>query len=260
VHRPAGIGSGRASQNTCWSHCKKRFRDPTLRSRRLVSAGAAILRRKQPVRPIADKTVYLVPACFDVWAWGRRSRLGRLLRCEAKAPLARHLPMPKAKLMARVGEEFPLQCPACGGDIRLISFITEPGPIHATAAGRSRPTSNRRFASRRRPGARRPRRLSGTDKRAARDRHPQPLTGAGREVTTKPPGGRTRRDSKPTAKKPHQGGRRAIRKPLSGPRQAREAGATGARLVHQSGNACGSAIDRAIPYPFPPRGGEATAK
>jgi len=34
-----------------------------------------------------------------------------------------------AKPMARVGEEFPLQCPACGGDIRLISFITEPGPI-----------------------------------------------------------------------------------------------------------------------------------
>jgi hypothetical protein len=34
-----------------------------------------------------------------------------------------------AKLLARVGEEFPLLCPACGGDIRLISFITEPGPI-----------------------------------------------------------------------------------------------------------------------------------
>jgi hypothetical protein len=29
--------------------------------------------------------------------------------------------------MARIGEEFPLLCPACGGDIRLISFITEPG-------------------------------------------------------------------------------------------------------------------------------------
>jgi hypothetical protein len=28
-----------------------------------------------------------------------------------------------------VGEEFPLECPACGGDIRLIAFITEPGPI-----------------------------------------------------------------------------------------------------------------------------------
>jgi hypothetical protein len=34
-----------------------------------------------------------------------------------------------AKLMARVGEEFPLACPNCGGDIRLIAFITEPGPI-----------------------------------------------------------------------------------------------------------------------------------
>ena len=34
-----------------------------------------------------------------------------------------------AKLMARVGEEFPLECTACGGDIRLIAFITEPGPI-----------------------------------------------------------------------------------------------------------------------------------
>ncbi len=31
--------------------------------------------------------------------------------------------------MARVGEEFPPECPACGGDIWLIAFITEPGPI-----------------------------------------------------------------------------------------------------------------------------------
>jgi len=28
-----------------------------------------------------------------------------------------------------VGEEFPLACPTCGGDIRLITFITDPGPI-----------------------------------------------------------------------------------------------------------------------------------
>jgi hypothetical protein len=34
-----------------------------------------------------------------------------------------------AKLLARLGEEFPLECPNCGGDIRLIAFITEPGPI-----------------------------------------------------------------------------------------------------------------------------------
>ena len=58
-----------------------------------------------------------------------------------------------AKLMARLGEEFPLECPACGGDIRLISFITKP----AETAGRSRLTSNRRFASGRRPGWLRPR-------------------------------------------------------------------------------------------------------
>ena len=34
-----------------------------------------------------------------------------------------------AKLMPRVGEEFSLEFPTCGGDIRLIAFITEPGPI-----------------------------------------------------------------------------------------------------------------------------------
>lgn len=34
-----------------------------------------------------------------------------------------------AKLLSRIAEEFPLVCPACGGDIRLISFITDPGPI-----------------------------------------------------------------------------------------------------------------------------------
>ena len=34
-----------------------------------------------------------------------------------------------AQLLARVGEEFPLACPNCGGDIRLISFITQPETI-----------------------------------------------------------------------------------------------------------------------------------
>ena len=34
-----------------------------------------------------------------------------------------------AKLLSRVGEAFPLACPNCGGDIRLISFITDPEPI-----------------------------------------------------------------------------------------------------------------------------------
>lgn len=35
----------------------------------------------------------------------------------------------KAKLMARVGDKLPLVCPNWGGDVRLISFITEPVPI-----------------------------------------------------------------------------------------------------------------------------------
>ncbi len=40
-------------------------------------------------------------------------------------------------------------------------------------------------------------------RRAAGDRHPQPLTAAGRRVTKKPRGGRTRRDSAPTREKRH---------------------------------------------------------
>ncbi len=39
-----------------------------------------------------------------------------------------------AKLLARVGEEFPLECPNCGGNIRLIAFITDPGPIRKILA------------------------------------------------------------------------------------------------------------------------------
>ena len=38
---------------------------------------------------------------------------------------------------------------------------------------------------------------------SARDRHPQPLTAAGREVTTNPLGDATRRDSAPTREKRH---------------------------------------------------------
>ena len=34
-----------------------------------------------------------------------------------------------AKLLARMGEAFPLECPNCGCDIRLISFITQPETI-----------------------------------------------------------------------------------------------------------------------------------
>jgi hypothetical protein len=74
-----------------------------------------------------------------------------------------------AKLMARVGEEFPLECPGCGGDIRLIAFITDPGPIRKILTHL---------------GERRPGNLSGVARRTARDRHPQPLTGSHATVRT----------------------------------------------------------------------------
>ena len=52
----------------------------------------------------------------------------------------------------------------------------------------------------------------------ARDRHPQPLSRTGREASTKPPGGRARRDSAPTARKtPLQMGKQAFREPVLGP-------------------------------------------
>jgi len=31
--------------------------------------------------------------------------------------------------MAKIAEAFPLACPACGGNIRLIACITDPAPI-----------------------------------------------------------------------------------------------------------------------------------
>ena len=43
-----------------------------------------------------------------------------------------------AKLLARIAEALPLMCPACGGDIRLISFITDPAPIRKILAARRR--------------------------------------------------------------------------------------------------------------------------
>lgn len=52
----------------------------------------------------------------------------RLLRSRSQS-LPRHLPTRDAKLMAKIAEDFPLACPACGGDVRLIAFITDPAPI-----------------------------------------------------------------------------------------------------------------------------------
>ena len=53
--------------------------------------------------------------------------------------------------MARVGQEFPLQCPACGGDIRLIAFITEPGPIRKILTDLGEPLEPQPIAAARGP-------------------------------------------------------------------------------------------------------------
>ena len=55
--------------------------------------------------------------------------------------------------MARVGEEFPLECPNCGGDIRLIALHQSQG-----RSGRSSRILANRLSNQpsRRPGARRP--------------------------------------------------------------------------------------------------------
>jgi len=62
-------------------------------------------------------------------ACGQYACRGRLLRHSGKARLAQHLADCLGETDGPVGKEFPLECPNCGGDIRLIAFITEPGPI-----------------------------------------------------------------------------------------------------------------------------------
>jgi hypothetical protein len=36
-----------------------------------------------------------------------------------------------ARLLARIYEVFPLRCPECGADMRILAFLTEPGPVGA---------------------------------------------------------------------------------------------------------------------------------
>ena len=98
-----------------------------------------------------------------------------------------------AKLMARVGEEFPLECPGCGGDIRLIAFITDPGPIRKILTHLGEPLEPPPVSPARGPPDDWRELVQGhddrvifqaSDRRAARDRHPQPLTGSHATVRT----------------------------------------------------------------------------
>jgi len=101
-----------------------------------------------------------------------------------------------------------LRHPAARGHHGARADPKDPHPFRRTTRtaadlARTRPAHR---LGRARLGPRRPRHLSGVPPRAARDRHPQPLTHCGREASTKRPGVRTRRDSAPTAEKCHSRG------------------------------------------------------
>ncbi len=70
------------------------------------------------------------------------------------------------------------------------------------------------------------------------------------EAARRPDSQRLRADTSETRL---EGGRRPIPEPLSGPGLPRETGATRSRASHRSGVAGGSAIGRAIHYPYPYR-------
>ena len=97
-----------------------------------------------------------------------------------------------AELMARVGEEFPLECPmwwrhpahrvhhGTGADPEYPHTSGEPLEPPPVSSARGPPDR----LGRARAGPRRPGNLSGVARRTARDRHPQPLTGSHATVRT----------------------------------------------------------------------------
>jgi len=100
-----------------------------------------------------------------------------------------------AHLVDRVIPPVPvrLECPGSGGDIRLIAFITDPGPIRKILTHLGEPLEPPPVSPARGPPTDwgelvqvhfRPGNLSGVARRAARDRHPQPLTGSHATVRT----------------------------------------------------------------------------
>ena len=107
--------------------------------------------------------------------------------------------------MERVGEEFPLQCPSCGGDIRLTAFITEPGPVCKVLTHLGEPLEPPPVSPARGPPTDwgelvqvhyERNVFQASDRRAALDRHPQLVTRVGRKAP-KPRDRRTGRWSAP---------------------------------------------------------------
>ena len=92
---------------------QRRVACPT-RSRRRPHGGPAASRRYERRRP--EKTPLHKIISENLESWLEPSAIAALTKIfldEIERLLC------AAELMARVGEEFPLECPACGGDIRL---------------------------------------------------------------------------------------------------------------------------------------------
>ena len=66
----------------------------------------------------------------------------------AYAPPARDL---WAMLRARIDEAFPLTCPQCGAEMRIIAFITESGVVRAILEHLGEPATPPRIAQARGP-------------------------------------------------------------------------------------------------------------
>jgi len=154
----------------------------------------------------------------DPRAWGQYAYRRRLLRHSGKAQLARHLadclgetpgpggggvstrvpelwrrhPADRVHHRARTDPEDPH---ALGRTARATTGVARPWPAHRLGRTRADP--------------RRSRRLSSRGRRTARDRCSQPLSGAGREVKPKPPGGRPRRGPRRPEKNATDGGGRS---------------------------------------------------
>ncbi|NBX30276.1 hypothetical protein EBR04_07540, partial [bacterium] len=161
-----------------------------------------------------------------------------------------------AKLLARVREEFPLECPSCGGDIRLIAFITEPGPIRKILTHLGEPLEPPPVSPARGPPTDWGELVQAHDDRDVFQSSPDELPAIDiHSLSSVPdvrsnqgPGGRTRRASAPTAEKRHCRGRTAV--PGAGDLASANA-APASPAAHRLGNAyrhrCGSAIGRTIP-------------
>jgi hypothetical protein len=80
-----------------------------------------------------------------------RERLLRYSRPPAVSPGPAAVRYAWAMLIARIYEVFPLRCPRCGAAMRIIAFITDAAPIHATLLHLGEPTAPPRYAPARGP-------------------------------------------------------------------------------------------------------------